>query len=229
MSSIPQHVTDLVDSVIKAYPTGLPEGVHLNINLSVQVVPTTAEPLEMVEVDVTEDESLPEPQAPTATPSYKGQFLGLFRVVARNPSGRIKIRSDFDMAAPEASVKLTNQQYAYLKALNPGKFSYLEKNGYLFVTDNGTHNIFYRQYGFDKQLLVISEIRRVGDATMGRVVGIGNDPYVSDPKPLDASVTNYKSTPWLVHLIDGVEIYAPILTADATPGWVNMHEVEKVR
>jgi hypothetical protein len=215
--------------MIKAYPTGLPEGIHLNINLSVQLGVDT-EP--QVDVKTSVEEAAPvgvTPPVISAGPSYKGQFLGLFRVVARDDSRRIKIRSDFDMAAPEASVKLTDRQYAFIKALNLGRMQYFENSGLIFTSNNGTQNIFYKQYGFDKQLLVVSEIRRVGDTTMGRVVGIGSDPYLSDPKPLDAAATNYKNTPWLVHLIDGVQIYAPILTADSTPGWINMREVEKVR
>lgn len=238
-TTIPQHITDLVDSMIKAYPTGLPDGIHLNINLNIHAsqgdeITQYDEDQDLYEnrVDVSVDtvEALP-PQQPEATtaPSYKGQFLGLYRVVPRTASGRIKIRSHSELKAAEATVKLTDRQYAFIKALNPGRIQYLETSGYIFTSDNGTHNLFYKQFGFEKQLLVIAEIRRVGEGVMGRVVGIGSDPYLSDPKPLDVAVTNYKNTPWLVHLIDGVQIYAPILTADSTPGWVDMQDVEKVR
>jgi hypothetical protein len=231
MSAIPQHVTDVINSLIEAYPTGLPEGIQININLS---VPLEATQGQAVSASIQGASSLPVTQTapsvePPAAPAYKGPFLGLYRVIARNPSKRIKIRSDFDMAAPEASVHLTPRQYEFIRALNASRPQYLENNGYIYRSEDGLPYTFYKQFGYNNQLLVISEIKRVGSAVMGRVVGIGEDPYLSDPKPLDPAVTNHKTTPWLVHLIEDLQVYAPILTADSSPGWVNMQEVEKVR
>jgi hypothetical protein len=234
MTVLQQNVTELLDAMVKAYPTGLPQGVHININLNLnvssannqyQVVENAQDSVSLnIEGDAAPGESEGGP-----LPSYKGDFLGLFRVVPRTESGRIKIRSHPEPKAPEAVVKLTDAQYRFIKALNTARFHYLETNGYVYVSDNGSHNVFYKQYGFDKQLLVVSEIRKVGDSRMGRVVGIGVDPYLADPKPLDVSITNHKNTPWLVHSITSVEVFAPILTGDSVPGWIDMIDVEKVR
>jgi hypothetical protein len=234
MTILQQNITELVDAMIKAYPTGLPEGVHVNINLNLHVSSDGAQyqvvdnSQDNISLDI-ENDAAPSESESAPLPSYKGDFLGLFRVVPRTESGRIKIRSHSELKAPEAVVKLTDAQYRFIKALNTTRFHYLETNGYVYVSDNGSHNVFYKQYGFDKQLLVVSEIRKVGDSRMGRVVGIGVDPYLADPKPLDTSITNYKNTPWLVHSIAGVDVYAPILTGDSVPGWIDMQDVEKVR
>lgn len=233
MSNVPQHVTELIDSLIKAYPTGLPEGIHMNINLN--VLTNGAETVASVRhaseaFDLQLETSQPEfPVDVAETPAYKGQFLGLYRVVPRLESGRIKIRGSADLSAPEASVNLSDQQFGFLRALNTERPSYLESNGYLFKATDGSQRILYKQFGFDKQLLVISEIKKSEDGLMGRVVGIGKDPYLSDPKPLSVNVTNHKTTPWLVHLIESVGVYAPIFASDDKPGWVNMQDVEKVR
>jgi hypothetical protein len=229
MSTIPQHVTELIDSLIKAYPTGLPDGIHMNINLNVQAGSARHQESEHIDIPIEPGENSSVSKPAPESPAYKGQFLGLYRVVGNNESGRIKIRSGPELKAPEVDVRLTDKQYAFIRSLNPNRLPYFESSGYIFKSNNGSQNIFYKQFGFDKQLLVISEIKRIGDARMGRVVGIGNDPYLSDPKPLNAQVTNYKTTPWLVHHIESVDIYAPILASDNASGWVNMMDVEKVR
>jgi hypothetical protein len=233
MTNIQQNITELVDAMIKAYPTGLPEGVRININLNLNVSSSNTqhhvvEKYDGISVDIDDDTASDSPES-APLPSYKGDFLGLYRVVPRTQSGRIKIRSHPESKAPEAVVKLSDAQYQFVKALNSAHFPYLESNGYISASPNGSRNVFYKQYGFEKQLLVISEIRKVGDSRMGRVVGIGVDPYLADPKPLDASITNHKNTPWLVHSIAGVQVYAPIFTGDSVPGWIDMQDVEKVR
>jgi hypothetical protein len=247
MSTIPQHVTEMIDALIKAYPTGLPEGIHMNINLNVAAnVAETSIPVrhasEAFDLQIeTSQPKFPDeaiefaaepaktPAEPPETPAYKGQFLGLYRVVPRLESGRIKIRGSADLSAPEATVSLTDQQFAFLRALNTARPSYLESQGYLIKATDGSQRILYKQFGFDKQLLVISEIKKSEDGLVGRVVGIGNDPYLSDPKPLNTGITNHKTTPWLVHSIESVGVYAPIFASDEKSGWVNMQDVEKVR
>ncbi len=214
MAAAPQHILDLVNSLIQSYPTGLPEGIHLNINLAVSTDSTT--------VDIN-------PGDPPAGPVYKGPFLGLYRVIATNQARRIKVRSDFDPAAPEMSINVDARHINFMRALNPTKPGYLEGNGYIYTTSGSNPKTYYKQYAFDGQLLVVAETRRVGSTVMGRVIGIGTDPLMSDPKPLNAAVTNNNLTPWLVHQIPGSLVFAPILASVTEEGWVIMDELEKVR
>ena len=226
MSGAPQHVLDLLNSLIQSYPTGLPEGIHINVNLDVKV--TVAGDGSGSPVVVVEPTDSPQP-AP-AGPVYKGAFLGLYRVIAKNVSHRIKVRSDCDEIAPELSILVDPRHLNFMRALNPAKPAYLQDNGYIYDTSGSAQNTFYRQYAFDGQLVVIAETRRVGKSSvMGRVVGIGSDPLKSDPKPLDAALTNNVHTPWLVHQIPGLLVYAPIFAADTGGGWVSMDELEKIR
>ena len=212
MSGAPQHILDLINSLIQSYPTGLPEGIHLNINLDVALAPAVVDP-----------------DTPPIEPVYKGPFLGLYRVVANNESHRIKVRSDCDALAPEIIFPVNSSQINFMRALNPTKPTYLEKNGYIFETSGSVQKPAYRQFAFDGQLIVIAETRRAGKIAMGRIVGIGSDPLRSDPKPLDATLTNNTLTPWLVHQIPGFSVYAPILASENQSGWVIMDELEKIR
>jgi hypothetical protein len=213
MATAPQNVLDLLNSLLQAYPAGLPQGIHLNINLDVKV----------------EDEIDDTPGSTPVGPVYKGPFLGLYRVVANNESKRIKVRSDSDALAPEISIPITTRHVNFMQALNPTKPTYLESNGYIYTTTGAVPKIFYRQFAFDGQLIVIAETKRSGKTAMGRIVGIGSDPLLSDPKPFDATLTNNTLTPWLVHQIPGLLVYAPILSADTAAGWVCMDELEKIR
>jgi hypothetical protein len=230
---LPPDITEFVNAIIHAYPTGLPDGVRININFNITVGQETR--LEPAEISIEAPESRESHEAHEALPNpeniqaYKGPFLGLYRVNAKNGSGRIKIRSDFDLTAPEASVKLSEPQYKFLQALNPREFAKMEQNGYIYMSNGANPQLWYRQYGFNGQLLMIAETRVFGNVMLGRVVGIGENPYLSDPKPLNPNYTNHQLTPWLVHNIEQEQLYAPILTAGDTPGWVNMQEVEKVR
>lgn len=228
MLPVSHQLTELINSLVEAYPTGLPDGIQININFNLPL--DTAKQAEENIIVQTQPVRIPAVQV-EAPPiqSYKGPFLGLYRVIASNPSRRIKIRSDFDPTAPEASIRLTDPQYNFLKALNGERFSYLESSGYLYAPKTDPNVILYKQFGFDGQLIIIAETKTIGASTLGRVIGIGNNPYLSDPKPLNQGVTNNKNTPWLVHLIPDMLVYVPIFTADDTPGWVNMQDVEKIR
>lgn len=226
MSGAPQNVLDLLNSLIHAYPTGLPDGIHININLDVKSgIVSIEDPDSPGDLDEPDDT----PQSTQVGPVYEGPFLGLYRVTEKNDSQRIKVRSDCDPVAPELSVRLTPRHLSYMRFLNPTKPAYLETNGYIYETTNTSKSMYYRQYAFTGQLVVVAETRRIGKAVMGRVVGIGTDPHKSDPKPLDAAVTNNNLTPWLVHQIPGVLVYAPIFAPDTGSGWVNMDEIEKIR